>query len=142
MYFPYHRDHYSVNQPFFLALVFSLALLLFAIGLAFPSVYAIGSGQPQDPPPAAPPELTMNAIQERMDIINRATDLSPEAKQKIISFYQKAIESLNRREKAISHADVYTETLKESPKAGTVQADAIPPFRATAIEQKARAMAY
>jgi len=66
MYFPYHRDHYSVNQPFFLALVFSLALLLFAMGLAFPSVYAIGSGQPQDPPPDAPPVLTIDAIREKM----------------------------------------------------------------------------
>ena len=138
---PYHRDHWSVNRPLISAFIFSFTLLLFAIGLAFPSVYAIGSGQPQDPPPAAPPELTMNAIQERMDIVNRA-NLSSEAKQKIISFYQKAIESLDRREKAISHADVYTEALKESPKAGTVQGDAIPPFRATAIEQKARAMAY
>ena len=141
MYFPYHGDHRSGNQPLLFALVFSFVFLLFAIGLAFPSVYAIGSGQPQGSPPAAPPELTIDAIRERMNIIKNAPNLSPEAKQKIISFYQKAIESLSRREKAISHADVYAEALKESPKAGTVQADAIPPVRAAAIEQKARAMA-
>ena len=141
MYPPYNRDHCSVNQPLLSALVFFLALLLFAMGLAFPSVYAIGAEQPQDSSPAAPPVLTIDAIRERMDIVNAAPNLSPEAKQKIISFYQKAIDSLGRREKAISNADEYAEALKKAPKPGDLVSKAIPPVRAAAIEQRARAMA-
>jgi len=140
MYFPYHRDYRSVNKSLLFTLVFSFALLLLAMGLVFPSVYAVGSEQPQGSPPTTPPELTIDAIRERMDIINSA-NLPPEAKEKIISFYQKAIDSLDKREKAMSRASEYTEALKEAPKPGGLVSKAIPPVRAAAIEQRARAMA-
>ena len=140
MYFPYHRDHCSVNKPLLSVLVFSIALLLFTIGLAFPSVYAIGSGQPQNSSSVAPPALTIDAIRERIDIVNNA-NLPPEAKEKITSFYQKAIDSLSRREKAISQASEYTEELKKAPEPGGLVSKMIPLVRAAAIEQRARAMA-
>ena len=38
------------------------------------------------------PELTIEALEERIRIANQAPNLSPESKQRIVVFYQKAIE--------------------------------------------------
>lgn len=141
MHFRYSYHNGPVNRPFLSTLVFSSALFLLCLGMAFLPLCAIGAEQPEGEPDTAAPQLTQAALQQRIDEINKAANLSAEAKQKIISFYEKAIESLNRREKAMSQAGEYTEALKSGPKPGTIAVQVIPPVRATAIEQRAKAMA-
>ena len=140
-----HVKHFYNNEPiskcFLSALLFSLILVFLGLGIAFLPISAIGADQPEVKPDVAPPLLTQGALQQRIDEINKTANLSPEAKQKIISFYQKAIDSLDRREKAISQTSEYAEALKEAPKPGGLGSKPIAPVRAAAIEQKARAMA-
>ena len=135
----YHNQ--AGTKRFFSALLFSLILFFLGLGMAFLPVCAIGADQPKVKPDIAPPLLTQNDLQQRIEEINKAANLSPEAKQKIISFYQKAIDSLDRREKAISQASEYAEALKETPKPEGLVSKSIAPVRAAAVEQRARAMA-
>jgi len=87
------------------------------------------------------PELTAEALKERIIIANNAPNLTPESKQRIISFYQKAIDSLERREKALADMNQYTQALEELPKPSDLPKGAMKPVRAAAVEERAKAMA-
>ena len=104
------------------------------------------AGQPSDEQTSsisgdALPELTIEALEERIRIANQAPNLSPESKQRIIAFYQKAIDSLNRREKALSEMSEYVEAMKEMPEQADLPRGQMKPVRAAAVEERAKAMA-
>jgi potassium efflux system protein len=87
------------------------------------------------------PELTVQALEERIRIAKEAPKLPPESKQRIITFYQKAIVSLQRREKALSDMDQYAHALEELPKPTDLPKGVMKPVRAAAVEERAKAMA-
>lgn len=87
------------------------------------------------------PDLTVVALEERIRIAKESPKLSPESKQRIISFYQKAIDSLQRREKAIERMSEYSETLKELPHPKDLPRGQVKPVRTAAVEERAKAMA-
>ena len=87
------------------------------------------------------PDLTVSALEERIRIAKAAPKLSPESKERIVSFYQKAIDSLNRREKALARMSDYAATLKELPRPKALSPGQVKPVRANAVEKRANAMA-
>ena len=87
------------------------------------------------------PELTVQDLNERIRIAKEAPKLSPESKERIITFYQKAIDSLERREKALSSMSEYTAALKELPNPKNLPLGQVKPVRAAAVEERAKAMA-
>ena len=87
------------------------------------------------------PELTVEALEERIRIANEVQSLSPEARQRIVVFYQKAIDSLKRREKALSEISGYTEAIEEMPRETDLPRGRMKPVRAAAVEERAKAMA-
>ena len=87
------------------------------------------------------PELTAGALKERIKTANDAPNLTPESKQRIISFYQKAIDSLERREKALADMNQYTQALEALPKPSDLPKGVMKPVRAAAVEERAKAMA-
>ena len=140
MYYPYHRDHCSVNQPLLFALVFLLVLILFlTFSQTFAPTWVLGAEQPPASGEISSPPLTIDAMKERIEAVKQTPSLSEESKQRIIGFYEKAIASLERREKAMFQAAEYDRTLKETPKSRDL-AEALTPVRAAAIQQRAKAM--
>ena len=87
------------------------------------------------------PELTVPALEERIRIAKAAPKLSPESKERIVSFYQKAIDSLQRREKALADMSQYATALDELPKPADLPKGVMKPVRTAAVEEKAKAMA-
>ena len=87
------------------------------------------------------PDLTVAALEERIRIAKEAPKLSAESKQRIISFYQKAIDSLQRREKALARMAEYSDTLKELPHPKDLPRGHVKPVRTAAVEERAKAMA-
>ena len=87
------------------------------------------------------PAITKAELLKKIETINKTSDLSPEAKQKINSFYQKAIESLDKRQKAISQIAQYSEMLKKSGKGAPQDTGIVILDRPATIEYKAKAMA-
>ena len=87
------------------------------------------------------PDLTVPALEERIRIAKAAPKLSPESKERIISFYQKALDSLKRREKAIERMSEYDATLKELPHPKDLPRGGVKPVRTAAVEERAKAMA-
>ena len=87
------------------------------------------------------PELTVTALEERIRIAKAAPKLSSESKERIVSFYQKAIDSLKRRETALSSMSEYAATLKELPHPKDLPRGQVKPVRTAAVEERAKAMA-
>ncbi|OQY45471.1 MAG: hypothetical protein B6240_08695 [Desulfobacteraceae bacterium 4572_87] len=87
------------------------------------------------------PDLTVSALEERIRIAKAATKLSPESKERIISFYQKGIDSLKHRENAIERMSEYAATLKELPHPKDLPQGQVKPVRTAAVEERAKAMA-
>jgi potassium-dependent mechanosensitive channel len=86
-------------------------------------------------------DLTVPALEERIRIAQAAPKLSPESKERIISFYQKAIDSLKRREKALGRMSEYDANLKELPHPKDLPQRGVKPVRTAAVEERAKAMA-
>jgi len=141
MYFPYHRDHCWVNKPLLFTLVFSLVLTLFlTLSQTFAPTWALGAEQQPASEEISSPPLTIDAMKERIEGVKQASSLSEESKQRIIGFYDKAIASLERREKAMFLAAEYDRTLKDVPKSRDPAESVLAPVRAAAIQQRAKAM--
>jgi len=87
------------------------------------------------------PDLTVSALEERIQIAKAAPKLSPESKERIIAFYQKAIDSLQRREKALERMSEYAATLQELPHPKDLPRGQVKPVRTAAVEERAKAMA-
>ena len=87
-----------------------------------------------------PVQLTKEAIQERIDIVNEMSELSPDSKKKIITYYNAALKSLDRRQGAILQTAKYADMIKVGNSTGTIKNDILM-VRPVAIEQKARSMA-
>jgi len=87
------------------------------------------------------PALTVEALKERIQLANGAPNLTPQSKERIITFYQKAIDSLDRREKALADMSKYADALEELPKPSELPKGVMKPVRAAAVEEKAKAMA-
>ena len=118
-------------------------LLLFLVGkpaVCLPTE-APGGAQTVFESKDALPELTVEALKERIQIAEAAPKLSPKAKERIITFYNKAIDSLERREKALVRMSEYAATLKELPHPTDLPRGQVKPVRAAAVEERAKAMA-
>ncbi|MBC8178447.1 MAG: mechanosensitive ion channel [Deltaproteobacteria bacterium] len=141
MYFLYHRDYRWVNKPLLFTLVFLLVLILFlTFSLTFAPTWVLGAEQQPASGKISSPPLTIDAMKERIEAVKQTPGLSEESKQRIIGFYEKAIASLARREKAIFQAAEYDQALKEAPKSRDPAETVLAPVRAAAIQQRARAM--
>ena len=88
-----------------------------------------------------PPELTAEALKERIRAVNEAPGLPPESRKRIISFYEKAIDSLDRRKKALEKMSQYADALEELSDPKQQTEETIKPVRAAAVEERAKAMA-
>ncbi|MBT3258015.1 MAG: mechanosensitive ion channel [Deltaproteobacteria bacterium] len=128
------------------AAVFAASLIfcfLFLVVTPAPSWSAEAQGVEQTvlPPMDGLPDLTVPALEERIRIAKAAPKLSPESKERIVTFYQKAIDSLMRREKAMARVSEYAATLKELPHPKDLPRGQVKPVRTAAVEERAKAMA-
>ena len=122
----------------------SLMVVLFLMVVTPPhcrSSETEGAEQTVSPAMEGLPDLTVVALEERIRIAKEAPKLSPESKQRIISLYQKAIDSLQRRENALARVSEYSETLKELPHPKDLPRGQVKPVRTAAVEERAKAMA-
>jgi potassium-dependent mechanosensitive channel len=122
----------------------SLMVVLFFMVVMPPlcrSVETQGLEQTVSPATDGLPDLTVPALEERIRIAKEAPKLSPESKQRIISFYQKAIDSLQRREEALACVSEYSDTLKVLPHPKELPRGQVKPVRTAAVEERAKAMA-
>ncbi|HEA67712.1 MAG TPA: mechanosensitive ion channel [Desulfobacterales bacterium] len=139
-FYPCGKSH-STIRPLHSVLVFSLVLILFlTLSWTFVPIGAPGAEQQPASGEISPPPLTIDAMKERIEAVKQAPSLSEESKQRIIGFYEKAIASLERREKAMFQAAEYDQALKEAPKSRDPAESALTPVRAAAIQQRAKAM--
>lgn len=98
---------HSTIRPLYSVFVFSLVLILsLAISWTFAPTRAPGADQQPASGEISLLPLTIDALKERIEAV----------KQRIIGFYEKAIASLERREKAMFQASEYDRALKEEPK--------------------------
>ncbi|MBL7211897.1 MAG: mechanosensitive ion channel [Desulfobacteraceae bacterium] len=135
------RKPRSTIRPSHSVLVFSLVLILIlTLSWTFAPTCAPGAKQQPASGETSPPPLTIDAMKERIGAVKQAPSLSEESKQRIIGFYEKAIASLERREKAMFLAAEYDRTLKEAPKSYDPAERSLTPVRAAAIQQRAKAM--
>ncbi len=136
--FPFHGNRQKTGILF----VFLISMFFFPAGnpAACGSVEATIHKKTASDPGNTVPELTVEALKERIRIANQAA-MSPESKQRIISFYQKAIDSLKRREKAIADMSQYAQALEDLPQTADFPKGAMKPVRAAAVEERAKAMA-
>ena len=99
---------------------------------------------PEQAPPAAMegvPDLTVPALEQRIRIAQEASNLSPESKDRIITFYRKAIDSLERRKTALARMSEYATTLTELPQPKDLPKGQVKSVRTAAVEERAKAMA-
>lgn len=99
------------------------------------------NGKPEEVSAEKVPELTVQSLKERIRSANDAPGLPPESRKRIVSFYEKAIDSLERRQKALDNMSQYADALKELPDPKAQSRGTIKPVRAAAVEEKANAMA-
>ncbi len=133
---------HSTIRPLYSVFVFSLVLILFlAISWTFAPTRAPGADQQPASGEISLPPLTIDAMKEKIEAVKQTPSLSEESKQRIIGFYEKAIASLERREKAMFQAAEYDRALKVAPRSQDPAEGALTPVRAAAIQQRARAMA-
>jgi potassium efflux system protein len=133
-----HSTIRPLHSVFGFSLVFILFLTLF---WTFAPTRAPGADRQPASGEISLPPLTIAAMKERIEEVKQASSLSEESKQRIIGFYDKAIASLERREKAMFLAAEYDRTLKDAPKSLDPAESARAPVRAAAIQQRAKAMA-
>lgn len=108
---------HSTIRPLYSVFVFSLVLTLsLAISWTFAPTRAPGADQQPASGEISLLPLTIDALKERIEAVKQTPSLSEESKQRIIGFYEKAIASLERREKAMFQASEYDRALKEEPK--------------------------
>ena len=88
-----------------------------------------------------PVKLTKAAIKERIEIIERTTELPEDSKKRIIAFYNEAISSLERRQTALQKSAEFEEMIKLDNTSESTQDDTLLFVRPMAIEQKAKSMA-
>lgn len=117
--------------------------LLFLVIMPAPcrSAEAQGTEQTVSPSMEGLLDLTVPALEERIRVAKDAPKLSPESKERIVSFYQKGIDSLKRREKAIERMSEYDAALKELPHPKDLPRKGLKPVRTAAVEERAKAMA-
>ena len=119
-------------------------ILLYIVTVKPPLCRAAEPQGPEQAPPSAMeemPDLTVPALEERIRIAKEAPALSPESKERIIIFYRKAIDSLERREKALARMSEYTATLTELPQPNDLPKGRVKPVRTAAVAERAKAMA-
>ncbi len=134
---------HGMRQKVALSAGFLMFVLLFLVVTPAVCRSAESQGVQESVPPSMEglPDLTVPALEERIRIAKAAPKLSPESKERIVAFYQKAIDSLTRREKAMARVSEYAATLKELPHPKDLPRGQVKPVRTAAVEERAKAMA-